>query len=178
MGNGLDPTFRAGVARAAGLGLIHKQNQLQVERSMSSSLPLALAVLLGASGAASAAEQPGPGGPEVSGRAMPEADAPALNAAKLVDYEAVVTGGASHLRPRSAGQRPLPFVELRLGRTPAFGHSPAAPPPTFGEVGIDIDPRSSVALVPSYRVILDDDDAQGDGSFAAQILKLGVRMRF
>jgi hypothetical protein len=145
---------------------------------MSSSLPLA--VLLGASAAVWAADQPNPGGPEVSGRAMPEADArPALDAARLVDDEAVVAGGASHLHPaRSASQRPLPFVELRLGRTPVFGHSPAAPPPAFGEVGIDIDPRSSVALVPSYRVILDDDDAEGDGSFVAQILRLGVRMRF
>ena len=147
---------------------------------MSSSLPLALAVLVGASAAAWAADQSDPAGPAMSGRAMPEADIrPALDAERLVDYGAVVAGGASHLGPaRSAGQRPLPFVELRLGRAPVFGHSPAAPPPAFGEVGIDIDPRSSVALVPSYRVVLGDGDAEGDRSFAAQILKLGVRMRF
>lgn len=146
---------------------------------MSSSLPLALAVLLGASAAAWAADQSDPDGPEVSGRAMPEAEVrPALKAAKLVDYEAVVAGGASHLRPtRSADQRPLPFVELRLGRTSAFGQSPAAPPPAYGEVGIDIDPRSGVSLVPSYRIVLDDGD-EGVKSFAAQVLKLGVRMRF
>lgn len=175
MGNGLDPTFRTGVARAAGLGLIHKQNQLQVEQSMTSSLPLALAVLLGASAAAWAADPYGPGDPGAPGRANGQA----LTAAKLIGSEPIAAGRASHRRlAGSAGQRPLPFVRLRLGRTPAFGHSPAAPPPAFGEVGIDIDPRASVALVPSYRVILDDDDAEGDGSFGAQILKLGVRMRF
>lgn len=72
----------------------------------------------------------------------------------------------------------MPLLEVRLGRSPAFGQSPGAAPPAYGEVGIDIDPRSSVSLVPSYRVVLDDGGAQSVGAFAAQILKLGVRLRF
>jgi hypothetical protein len=141
---------------------------------MSSSLPLALAALLGASAAAWAADQPDPGSLERGAYASPAKGAGlASAAAKLVASESAVA-----LRPaQSAGQRPLPFLELRLGRASAFGQSPAVPPPAYGEVGIDIDPRSGVSLVPSYRIVLDDGD-EGVRSFAAQILKLGVRMRF
>lgn len=155
---------------------------------MSSWPPLALAVLLGASGAASAAD------PAATDR---QAD---LFVPSVVDLDhglgaAPAPEGSGFTEPeRISGQRDLDAhldrvkrpgrarnqspLEVRLGRTPAAGRSPGEAPPLYGEVGIDIGAVAGLSLVPSYRVVLPDDDTEGSEASAAQVLKLGARFRF
>ncbi len=69
-------------------------------------------------------------------------------------------------------------LDLHLGHTSPAGRSPGDAPPLFGEVGIDLDSRAGLSLVPSYRLVLDEDDGAESRTVATQILKLGARIRF
>jgi hypothetical protein len=141
--------------------------------------PLGFAAVLGAAGAAWAAEQPATKAhvdlivPSVADLylgvdAAPEAAAPADSFP-----ERTLDASFDGTRPRRDERMMLP-LEMRLGRTPAVGRSPGDAPPLYGEIGIDLDARADLSLVPSYRVVLpgDREDAQ------EQILKLGARVRF
>jgi hypothetical protein len=147
-----------------------------------SSLPrLALLLLLGASSAGWAAEQPQADlvvppvyglrpdlgvQPEGSGRAAPSSMLGERGADALDDLKR-----SGHERGRS------PF-EVRLGRTSAAGRNPGDAPPLYGEVGIDIGSIAGLSLVPSYRLVLPDDRTEDSEAAAAQVLKLGARIRF
>jgi hypothetical protein len=155
---------------------------------MSSSLPLALAVLLGASSAVWAADEPlSDRQGDVGIRAMIDVGEEvggslALNAADLAGSRSAPAERSfdaylgSPRQPR--GERAMPALEVRLGRVPAIGRSPGAAPPAYGEIGIDVGPRSGVSIVPSYRVVLDNDLVAAPGAIAGQILKLAARFRF
>jgi hypothetical protein len=147
---------------------------------MSSSLPLAVVAILGLSSIAWAADQSEhasrPAAPAQVGRQL--AVTPPF---ATLDPSIWATPHAAATR-KSGGNpnaaQPLSFIELHLGRATRFGANPGDAPHAFGEVGIDIDPRADVALVPSYRVVLGNDEADRSQTFGAQILRLGVRMRF
>jgi hypothetical protein len=149
-----------------------------------SSLPrLALLLLLGASSAGWAAERPQADlvlppvyglrhelgvepAPDGSGFAAPssmlgERGADALDSLRRSGQE----GGRSP-------------VEVHLGRASAAGRSPGDAPPLYGEVGIDIGSIAGLSLVPSYRLVLPDDRTEASEAAAAQVLKLGARIRF
>jgi hypothetical protein len=79
---------------------------------------------------------------------------------------------------RSGQERGRSPLEVRLGRTSAAGRSPGDTPPFYGEVGIDIGSIAGLSLVPSYRLVLPDDRTEDSEAAAAQILKLGARIRF
>ena len=145
---------------------------------MSSSQLLVLVVLLGASSAACAADSPAP-------ERQPELIVPSV--ADLYLDTGPATGQAAprktlserkHDRP-DAGVGSMSPLKMRLGRTPAGGRSPGDAPPLYGEVGIDLNSGAGLSLVPSYRVVLPDADATAESeASAAQVLKLGARIRF
>ena len=148
---------------------------------MSSSQLVAVAVLLCASSAAWAADSPAserdaklivPGVADLyldPAPALPGADA-ATPASILAERKLEA--------PRS-GEGSASPLKLRLGRTPATGRTPGDVPPLYGEVGIALDSGVGLSLVPSYRVVLPEDDATAESeASAAQILKLGARIRF
>jgi hypothetical protein len=153
---------------------------------MSSWLPLVLAVWLGVSSACLAAE------PHLASR--PPAVAPAgvdghdlsldlaLRAVGLDGSGAVAAAQRAEAAPdhlaRPGGERRMRRLALHLGRTSSAGRSPGAAPPLYGEVGIDLDPAAGLSLVPSYRLVLDEGERAESGAVAAQVLKLGARIRF
>jgi hypothetical protein len=155
---------------------------------MSSLPPLVLAVLLGASSAAWAADQAarnrqadlfvppvvdldhGLGAdlaPEASGSTEPET----IPLTRDLDDRLDGLKGPG-------GERNQSPLEVRLGRTPAVGRSPGEAPPFYGEVGIDLGSVAGLSLVPSYRLVLPNDAAEESEASAAQILKLGARITF
>jgi hypothetical protein len=152
----------------------------QVEELMSSAQLVALAVLLCAANAVWAAD------PAVTERhaelIVPSAAdlyldaAPALQGAEPAWPGSVLT--ERKLEGPGRGEGSVSLLKVRLGRTPAVGRSPGDVPPLYGEVGIDLDSGAGLSLVPSYRVVLSDDDAEASEAGAAQILKLGARIRF
>ena len=76
-------------------------------------------------------------------------------------------------------QRGVSPFKVRLGRTPVAGRSPGDAPPLYGEVGIDVDSGTGLSLVPSFRVVLpNDDETAASEAAATQILKLGAKIRF
>jgi hypothetical protein len=76
------------------------------------------------------------------------------------------------------GRHPTPLLDLHFGRGSRAGLMPGDPPPLYGEVGIDLDPSAGLSLEPSYRVVLDQGDRPDSRAIAAQVLKLGARIRF
>jgi hypothetical protein len=148
---------------------------------MSSSQLVAFVALFCASSAAWAADSPArEGRPEliVPGVAdlyldgapvLPGAE-PATPSSILIERELEAP------RPGESSASPL---KVRLGRTPAVGRSPGEVPPLYGEVGIALHSGAGLALVPSYRVVLPEDDPRAESeASAAQILKLGARISF
>ena len=155
---------------------------------MSSLLPLALAVLVGASSVAWAVEQ---------SAVEPRSDLVVPPLVELLDLqvdaaskvpgpatpkdilgERKLDGSPAVLRP-GAGEQGMSPLKLRLGRTPVAGRSPGDAPPLYGEVGIDVDSGTGLSLVPSLRVVLpNDDETAASEAAATQILKLGAKIRF
>ncbi len=78
-----------------------------------------------------------------------------------------------------AGELPTNFLDLHFGRAAQKG-SPGDAPPLYGEVGINVDTPAGLSLVPSYRVVVNEDDRVDYHSraIAGQVLKLGARIRF
>jgi hypothetical protein len=151
---------------------------------MSSSLPLALVVLLVASGVARAADQAAPlWQADVASHARvdlrPEVGAnlgdPVGSDSALAERTMIARVGAPE---RSGGKGAMSSLKVHLGRLPAFGRSPGAAPPTYGEVAINVAPLPGLSLVPSYKVVLDDESAGGAKAVSGQVLKLGARIRF
>jgi hypothetical protein len=147
---------------------------------MSSSQLAALVALLAVSGAARAAEPPAP--ERQAGLIVPSVADLFLDAAAAPQGTGPdASGGLAERKldgPRlgEAGVSPL---KVRLGRTEAAGRSPGDAPPLYGEVGIDLEPRADLSLVPSYRVVLPKADARTEAeASAAQVLKLDARIRF
>ena len=142
-----------------------------------SSLPLALVVLLVASGTARALDQS-----ELS----PRLD---LGSRALINQSAAGGTGpdgalaestlsAEFGSPQGLDRNSTPALKFRLGRSSALGRSPGAAPPAYGEIGINLAPLPGLSLVPSYKVVLDDDSAGDSGAFSGQVLKLGARIPF
>jgi hypothetical protein len=153
----------------------------RVKKLMSSSRLVALVVLLGASTAVSAAEQPATErhldltAPSIADLYL-EAPAGATPDNMLGERNLDASRDGLTSRPGEGSVSPL---KVRLGRTPAAGRSPGDAPPLYGEVGIDLDSGAGLSLVPSYRVVLpDNDEAAESEASAAQVLKLGARIRF
>jgi hypothetical protein len=146
---------------------------------MSSSQLVVLAVVLCASSAAWAVDSPA--GERhaqliVPGVADLVLDAAPLQGAAPPPGSILTERQLEAPRPGADSASPL---KVRLGRTPAVGRSPGDVPPLYGEVGIALDSGAGVSLVPSYRVVLPEDDATAESeASAAQILKLGARIRF
>jgi hypothetical protein len=147
---------------------------------MSSSQLAALVVLLAVSGAARAAESQAP--EHQAELIVPSVADLYLNAGAASQGTGADASGSLAERkldgpdPGKSGVSPL---KLRLGRTPANGRSPGDAPPLYGEVGIDLEPRADLSLVPSYRVILPDRDERAEAEAGAtQVLKLDARIRF
>ncbi|MGH6905572.1 MAG: hypothetical protein ACREIR_22865 [Geminicoccaceae bacterium] len=149
--------------------------------------PLALAVLVGASSAAWAVEQ----------SAIEPSDLVVPPVVELLDLPVDAAPGApgpatpeSMLKERkrdappdglerSPGEPGVSPFKVRLGRTPVAGRSPGDAPPLYGEVGIDVDSGTGLSLVPSFRVVLpNDDETAASEAAATQILKLGAKIRF
>jgi hypothetical protein len=147
--------------------------------------PLALAVVLGVSSASLAAE-PRPGGPppavapaavgvphplrlDLPLRLLSQEDAAAMPAPAATGTEALASPD---------GEPSKHHFDLHLGRAPQAGRSPGDAPPLYGEVGVDLDPRAGLSIVPSYRVVLDQSDRADARTIDAQVLKLGARIRF
>jgi hypothetical protein len=148
---------------------------------MSSSQLLVLVVLLGASSAACAADSPAPERqaelivPSVADLYLDTGPAPQATGQAAPPN----TFSERKLDRPHAGEGSMSPLKMRLGRTPAVGRSPGDAPPLYGEVGIDLDSGGGLSLVPSYRVVLPDDNATAESeASAAQILKLGARIRF
>lgn len=148
---------------------------------MSSAHVVALAVVLCAGSAAWAADPPGtPEGqaelilPSVADFYL--SGAPAPQGAETAPRGSVLIEPS--LEASSPGQRRASPLKVRLGRTPAVGRSPGDVPPLYGEVGIDLNSGAGLSLVPSYRVVLSDDEEEDSEAGAAQILKLGALIRF
>ena len=143
---------------------------------MSSSLPLALAVLLVASSTARAFDQ-SESSPhwDLASRAL--VDQSAAGGADLVGSDDVLpesTLSAEFGSQEGLDRKSTPAFKIRLGRISALGRSPGAAPPAYGEIGINIAPLPGLSLAPSYKVVLDDDSARGSG----QVLRLGARIPF
>jgi len=147
---------------------------------MSSAQLVVLAVLICAAHAAWAAEPPA---------TERQAELVLPSAADLYLDATTDLQGAEAAPPRSIlsereleglglGASSVSPLKVRLGRTPAVGRSPGDVPPLYGEVGIDLDSGAGLSLVPSYRVVLPEDDRADAEASAAQILKLGARIRF
>jgi len=147
---------------------------------MSSSQLVALVALLCASNAVWAADPPAT--ERDAELVVPSAAdlyldaAPDLQGAAAAPPRSILPGRELEGPGRGAGS--VSPLKVRLGRTPAVGRSPGDVPPLYGEVGIDLDSGAGLSLVPSYRVVLSDDDAQASEAGPAQILKLGARIRF
>jgi hypothetical protein len=150
--------------------------------------PLALAVLVGASSAAWAVDQSAiePRSdlvvPPVVELLDLQADAapraPGSATPKDILGEFKLDASPDGLGPR-AGERGVSPFKVRLGRTPVAGRSPGDAPPLYGEVGIDVDSGTGLSLVPSFRVVLpNDDETAASEAAATQILKLGAKIRF
>jgi hypothetical protein len=145
-----------------------------------SSLPLALAVLLVASGTARALEQ-SELSPHLDLGSRAPVNQSAAGGADLAGSDGTVaesTLSAEFGNPQALDWNSTPGLKIRLGRTSALGRSPGAAPPAYGEIGIDLAPLPGLSLVPSYKVVLDDDSAGRSGAVSGQVLKLGARIPF
>jgi hypothetical protein len=149
---------------------------------MSSSQLVALAVLLSASSAAWAVDQP---------VVEPRSDLVVPPLVDLLDVEAdAASEGPGPVTPKSLLEehkldapdgmaRAVSPFKVRLGRTPVAGRSPGEVPPLYGEVGIDVDSGTGLSLVPSLRVVLPNDhETAASGAAATQVLKLGAKISF
>jgi hypothetical protein len=150
--------------------------------------PLALAVLVGASSVAWAVEQsaieprsdlvvpPVVDLLDLRVDAAPGAPGPATPESMLEERRRDAPPDGLEPSPGHPGVSPF---KLRLGRTPVAGRSPGDAPPLYGEVGIDVDSGTGLSLVPSFRVVLpNDDETAASEAAATQILKLGAKIRF
>jgi hypothetical protein len=150
---------------------------------MSSLPPFALAVLVGASSAAWAVDR---------SALEPRSDLVVPPVVEFLELEVHAAAGApGPVTPKSmledgkldaspdGLQRGVSPFKVRLGRTPVAGRSPGDAPPLYGEVGIDVDSGAGLSLVPSFRVVLpNDDETAASEAAATQILKLGAKIRF
>jgi hypothetical protein len=145
---------------------------------MSSAPLVAVLILVGAASAVQAADSP-------AGERQPELIVPSVAGLYLdpasAKPEAAQRDGMLAERRLEAlhpGVGSPSALKLRLGRTAAVGRSPGDVPPLYGELGINLDSGAGLALVPSYRVVLSDDEAEGSEASGEQILKLGAQIRF
>jgi hypothetical protein len=145
-----------------------------------SSLPLALAVLLVASGTARALDQSelSPHLDLGSRALLNDGAAGGTDLAGSDGALAESTLSAEFGNLQGRDRNSAPAFKIRLGRTSALGRSPGAAPPAYGEIGIKIAPLPGLSLVPSYKVVLDDDSAAASGAVSGQVLKLGARIPF
>jgi hypothetical protein len=145
-----------------------------------SSLPLALAVLLVASGTARALDQSelSPHLDFGSRALVNQSAAGGTDPAGSDGTVAESTLSAEFGNSEGLDRKSTPALKFRLGRLSALGRSPGAAPPAYGEIGIDIAPLPGLSLVPSYKVVLDDDSAESSGAVSGQVLKLGARIPF
>jgi hypothetical protein len=150
---------------------------------MSALRGLVLLLLLGASSVGSAAEQPQADlvVPPVYGlrsdlgaQPAPQGSGFAAPSSILGERDADARNGVR----RSGHERARSPLEVHLGRISAAGRSPGETPPLYGEVGIDIGSVAGLSLVPSYRLVLPDERTEDSEAAAAQVLKLGARIRF
>jgi hypothetical protein len=79
-----------------------------------------------------------------------------------------------------AGEFPMHYLlDVHFGRADQPGRIPGDAPPLYGEVGINVDTPAGLSLVPSYRVIVNEDDYRADSrAIAGQVLKLDARIHF
>jgi hypothetical protein len=154
-----------------------------------SSWPLVVvAVCLGVSGACLASEPP----PAKSGPAAPAAGAFDSSRHLSLDLPLQSLGaGGSSVAPGADPAKAAPqglalsegnpgqaLLDLHFGRGSRMGRMPGDPPTLFGEVGIDLDPSAGLSLEPSYRMVLNQGERPDSRAIAAQVLKLGARIRF
>ena len=150
---------------------------------MTSWPPLALAVWLGVSSASLAAEPrpaghaPAPARAELATGRHLSLDLP-TRAVGVDGPAAMVQADAADLLAPPDDEHPSQWLELHLGRDRQAGRMPGDPPSLYGELGIDLDPGARLAIVPSYRVVVDQTDRPYSGTIDAQVLKLGARIRF
>ena len=90
---------------------------------------------------------------------------------------APVATGPDHLEAAVDGRGDR-RLDLYLGRAQRAGRSPGDAPPLYGEVGFAVDPKARLSLVPSYGVVVEDGERDDAREIAAQVLKLGARIRF
>ena len=147
---------------------------------MSTSQLAVLVAFLAVPGAAWATETPG--SERQAGLIVPSvADLylDAAAAAQGADPDASLSLAERKLDGPTLGHSRVSPLKVRLGRTEAVGRSPGDAPPLYGQVGIDLEPRADLSLVPSYRVVLPDADPKTEAeASAAQVLKLDARIRF
>jgi hypothetical protein len=145
-----------------------------------SSLPLALVALLVASGTARALDQ-SESSPHLDLGSRALVNQSAAGGTDLVGPDGALaesTLSAELGDPQGLDRNSTPALKFRLGRTSALGRSPGAAPPAYGEIGINLAPLPGLSLVPSYKVVLDDDSAGSSGAVFGQVLKLGARIPF
>jgi hypothetical protein len=157
---------------------------------MSSWPPLVLAVAwLGASSACLAAEPRPADQPAAVAPATVDSERPlnlALSLGVLGSDASASSGEATPVAASldhadgSAGELPMHFLNLHFGRADRPGRVPGDAHPLYGEVGINFDTPAGLALVPSYRVVVNEDDRADYHSraIAGQVLKLGARIPF
>ncbi len=143
--------------------------------------PLALAVGLGVAAGTCLAAEPQPTGEPAAVSAPVDHDLSldlTLGGVSPDGSDAApVETGPDQLELAAAERRDR-RLDLYLGRAQRAGRSPGDAPPLYGEVGFDVDPKARLSLVPSIGVVLDDGERDDARAVAAQILKLGARIRF